>query len=140
MRPRRIRLTKDEDGYVRVEVSVSNPLDPKLKAKVTFIADTGASGCTIPQEVAEKLNLEPRGEANVVLADGRVTTARFGTALLEIQGRRLYAYVIYGPGFDALLGIDVMRDLDIHVDPRTRSLLIPIRFLRPLRYIFNLRC
>lgn len=137
-RGRSIRLSEDRDGYVRVEVTVSNPLEPKLREKVDFIADTGASGCSIPEELADRLKLETRGEANVMMADGRVVTTKLTSALLEIQGRRLYVYVVTGPGFDALLGMDVMRDLNIHVDTRSKTLLIPIRHLRVLSFILQL--
>jgi predicted aspartyl protease len=139
MSPRRIRLTKDEDGYVRVEVSVSSILDPKKKLKLSFIADTGASISSVPKEVAERLNIESIGEVNVILADGSVKPAKMGTFLIEVQGRRMSAHMIYGSGFDALMGMDVMAGLGIHVDTVSKTALIPIRHFKLLTCILKLK-
>jgi predicted aspartyl protease len=128
---RSMKLSRDDkDEYVKIAVTVSNPMDLRLRERVNFIVDTGAMGCTLPREVAERLKLEDRGEVDAVMADGRVTTAKVAFALLEIGGKRLYTWVAYGPGFDALLGLDVMRILKVHVDVPAKDILTPLKHLK----------
>ncbi|MEM2127829.1 MAG: retropepsin-like aspartic protease, partial [Candidatus Bathyarchaeia archaeon] len=121
-----------DGGPIVVNVTVMNPLDLSLKAKLPFIADSGASVTTIPERVAEELKLRPRGEADVEVADGRVVKMKLTSALLRIGGKEIVAYIFYGPNFDALLGLDVMEPLKIHIDVADRSLLIPLMVMKVL--------
>ncbi|MEM2129998.1 MAG: aspartyl protease family protein [Candidatus Bathyarchaeia archaeon] len=117
---------KKANKCIRIDAVVSNPVNPDLKQKVDFIVDTGAVGCAIPIEVAKKLRLESRGQVEAVMADGSQRTVDVSFAVLQLGGKRLYAWIAYGKGFDALLGIDVMEVLGVHVDVPNRKLLMPV--------------
>jgi predicted aspartyl protease len=130
---------KKTGRYVHADVVMMNPLKPNLKQTVRFIADTGAVGCVIPLSIAKKLQLESKGKIVAVMADGSQKPLDTSFAVLEFAGKRLYAWVAYAKGFDALLGVDIMEVLGIHVDVPNKNLLMPIkRFsIKNLRIMFG---
>jgi clan AA aspartic protease len=119
--------------YIFINATVANPINTSLKGKIEFLVDTGAEGCAIPEEIMKKLKLEDKGSVEAVLADGSVRQAGATYILLEIAGKKLYTWAIYGRGFEPLLGIDVMKVLGIHIDVPDKNTLIPIRALKVKR-------
>lgn len=113
--------------YIGVEAKVWNPLHPKPKVKREFLVDTGATGCAVSKELAETLGLESIALLDVVLADGSVQKAHAAYMMLEIDGKHVYAFTIYGEGFTEILGLDVMRALGFHIDVPEKRVLLPHR-------------
>jgi len=87
------------------------------------VVDTGATFTKIPQEVALRLGLEPRCDAEVELGDGRRTTRRLALAEVEISGvRRPVLVAIGGEGEPALVGYTTLEVLGFKVNPVTGRL------------------
>ena len=124
--------------YVHADVTVINPLRQSLRQNVKFIADTGAVGCVIPESIAKKLKLQSRGKIVAVMADGSQKPLDTSFAVLEFAGKRLYAWVAYAKGFDALLGVDIMEVLGIHVDVPNKNLLMPVKHFSIKNFILAL--
>lgn len=129
------------NDYISLEAKVWNPLQPKNKFKREFLVDTGATGCAISQELAEKLGLESVALLDVVLADGSVQKAHAAYMMIEIDGKHVYAFTIYGEGFTEILGLDVMRALGFHIDVPEKRVLLPHRKfrLRNIRLTSNMQ-
>jgi len=124
-----IRHVGDED-YIFITAKVANPMEPAKAEKLEFLVDTGASGCAIPESVAEKLGLEHKGYVDAGLADGSVKRVKATYVLLEVAGKRLYTWTIFGEGFQPLLGVDVMRVLGVHLDVPEKKMLVPFRHFK----------
>jgi len=124
-----IKHVENED-YIYVDARVVNPLDPKKAEKVEFLVDTGATGCAISSELAEKLGLEASGTVDVGLADGSTKRAKAAYILIEVAGRKLYTWAVYDKGFTPIMGLDVMRVLGIHVDVPEKKVLVPYKGLK----------
>jgi predicted aspartyl protease len=145
-----IKHIENED-YIFVNGKIANPMDPKKIEKVEFLVDTGATGCAISSDLAEKLSLEASGTVDAGLADGSIKRVKAAYVLVEIGGRKLYTWTIYDKGFMPIIGLDVMRVLGVHVDVPNKNVLIPVKNLRYKRvrlrtgmpnitYKFTLQC
>jgi predicted aspartyl protease len=124
-----VRQVEDKD-YIFIEAKVANPLEPKKAEKVEFLVDTGATGCAISSDLAEKLSLEASGTVDVGLADGSSKHVKAAYILIELAGRKLYTWAVYDKGFTPILGLDVMRILGVHVDVPERRVLVPYKSLK----------
>jgi len=120
----------ENEDYIFIDAKVANPLNPKKAEKVEFLVDTGASGCAVGSDLAEKLGLEASGTVDVGLADGSTKRVKAAYILIEVGGRKLYTWTIYDKGFTPILGLDVMRVLGIHVDVPEKKVLIPYKGLK----------
>lgn len=127
-----IRHIENED-YIFIEGKVLNPLDPSKSEKVEFLVDTGASGCAVSEDLAEKLGLEEKGYVDVGLADGSSKRVKQAFIVIELAGKKLYTWTIYDKGFTPILGIDVMRVLGIHIDTPEKKVLIPYKGIKVKR-------
>lgn len=115
-----------ETSFIVVNVKVWNPWNPKRFMARKFLVDTGASGCAISQQLADQLELQPVHKVEVVLADETKTvTVPAGFVYLQIDGKTVYAYTIWGEGFPEILGLDVMTGLGIHVDVPAKNVMMP---------------
>ena len=124
-----IRQIENVD-YIFIDAKIANPFNPKKTEKIEFLVDTGASGCAISSELAEKLGLEPSGMVEAGLADGSVKRVKAAYILIEVAGRKLYTWTIFDEGFTPILGLDVMRVLGVHVDVPQKKVLLPHRHLK----------
>jgi len=124
-----IKHLENED-YIFVDAKIANPLNPKKTEKIEFLVDTGATGCAINADLAEKLGLEASGSVDVGLADGSSKRVKAAYVLVEIGGKKLYTWTIYDKGFQPILGLDVMRVLGVHVDVPERKVLVPCKGLK----------
>ncbi|MEM3579284.1 MAG: retropepsin-like aspartic protease [Candidatus Bathyarchaeia archaeon] len=125
----RIKQVNSGD-YISLQAKVSNPLQAKPKVNAEFLVDTGATGCAISQKLAEKLGLESVGSVDAVLADGSIQKAKAAYIIIEIDGKHVYAFTIYGEGFTEILGLDVMRALGFHIDVPEKKVLMPHKNIR----------
>jgi clan AA aspartic protease len=129
MRKWHIRQIENQD-YIFINAKIANPMDPKKSEKVEFLVDTGATGCAIGADLADKLGLEASGTVDVGLADGSSKRVKAAYVLIEVGGRKLYTWTIYDKGFTPILGLDVMRILGVHVDVPDKKVLVPYKGLK----------
>jgi len=128
MRKWKIKNIGNEE-YISVNGKIANPLNPKKKESVEFLVDTGASGCAIPSELAEKLDLQKMGYVDAGLADGSVKRVKATYILVEVAGKKLYTWTIYDKGFTPIIGLDVMWVLGVHIDVPNKNILVPFKGL-----------
>jgi len=121
--------TLDGKDYIFADAYIANPMDPNKREKLSFLVDTGAFGCAIPEDVALKLNLDLKGYVDAGLAYGTVKKNVKATyILIELAGRKVYTWTVYDVGFEPILGIDVMRVLGAHLDVPAKQILTPPPF------------
>ncbi len=98
--------------------------DQVRQATVNGIVDTGAAMCVISEALANQLGLPTNTEVNVRYADSRVEKRRVVEQLeVEIMGRRsTFRAVVEPTRPDPLIGVIVLEDLDLLVDPRNQTL------------------
>ena len=91
---------------------------------VCGIADTDAAMCVISQAMADKLGLPFNSEVTVKYADSRTAKRTIVEQLeVEIMGRRSTFRAVVEPDRNApLIGVIVLEDLDLLVDPRNQTL------------------
>ena len=91
---------------------------------VSGIVDTGAAMCVISQAMADKLGLPFNSEVTVRYADNRTAKRNIVEQLeVEIMGRRsTFRAVVEPDRKEPLIGVIVLEDLDLLVDPRNQTL------------------
>jgi clan AA aspartic protease len=123
-------------GRVSVSAKLSNnadalrarsgelPAEQVRQVTVQGIADTGAAMCVISEELANQLGLPTNAEVNVRYADSRTARRRIVEQLeVEIMGRRSTFRAVVEPNrAEPLIGVIVLEDLDLLVDPRNQTL------------------
>lgn len=117
-------------------VSVKARLNDQVEGR--FMVDTGATTLSITEDLARRLNLpHDMAEATLTLADGSTRKAR--TTVLrsvEVEGARIANVVVVtlptspGEGLDGLLGMNILREFNIQLDP-VAHVLILTRFAPP---------
>jgi clan AA aspartic protease len=127
-----VRRVEDK-SYIYVEAKIANPLNPKKAETVEFLVDTGAEECAISAELAEKLGLEPKGTANVELADGSSKRVKLTYVLLDIAGKKFYTWALYDKGFTPILGMSIMDSLGFHLDIPKKKVLMPVKSFKVKR-------
>jgi aspartyl protease family protein len=116
-------------GEVRVEIAVINPRTGARAEGITALADTGATLTVIPAPLLESLGIEKVRPVFLVLADGRRAQRNVGDALVAISDDAAPCRVVFGESGDAaLLGLTVLEQLGLAVDPVQRRL-VPADFL-----------
>jgi clan AA aspartic protease len=116
-------------GAVRVDIVVMHSRTGARSETIAALADTGATLSVIPAEILQRLGVEPVRTISLVLADGRRTDRQVGEALVAVDGEAVPSRVIFGePGDAVLLGLTVLEQLGLAVDPVQRRL-IPADFL-----------
>jgi clan AA aspartic protease len=116
-------------GEVRVQVVVVNPRTGARSEEITALADTGATLTVVPGEVLQQLGIQRVRRISLVLADGRRIEREVGDAFVQVNGEDVPSRIIFGePGDPALLGLTVLEQLGLAVDPVQRRL-VPTDFL-----------
>jgi clan AA aspartic protease len=104
-------------------------LTPEKSVDCEVLADTGATLTLLPPDVVQRLGLQAQKDVEFSLADGRSLRRPVGVALIGINGDAVPARVIFGqPGGASLLGLTVLEQLGLAVDPVARRL-VPAKLL-----------
>ena len=116
-----------------MEVTVANPSDPALRATLPLLVDTGATGTTLPGEIADVIAVAAFGARRVRLADGRVEDWPAAVIHIEFEGHRGPTFCLIGRrGGPALLGAVTLEEFGLAVDPVARRLVPATGYLMPL--------
>lgn len=116
-------------GEVRVGIVVVNPRTGARSEEITALADTGATLTVIPGEILQRLGIQKVRPIPLVLADGRRAERDVGEAAVAVNGESVPCRVVFGePGDAVLLGLTVLEQLGLAVDPVQRRL-VPTDFL-----------
>jgi clan AA aspartic protease len=109
-------------GMTRTSISLRNPLRPEQAAlQVPALADTGAAYLCLPVGVAEELGIAELERREVALADGsRRLVPYAGPVEVRFGNRRCYVGAML-MGDEVLLGAIPMEDMDLVIQPLTRS-------------------
>jgi predicted aspartyl protease len=126
------------DYAIRIPAVLQNPKHPELRKEIKLLVDTGATGCVIPESVADELDLKDLcvGEGTSELADGNVVPCLLVYVCLQIEKQHVItvASVPQNAAADgeAIMGFDVLDILEIQVDVAGRRLLRPVKHFRVL--------
>ena len=116
-------------GEVHVRIAIINPRTGARSEEITALADTGATLTMIPGLILESLGIDKARSVRLLFADGRRGARDVGDAIVAINEDSAPCRVVFGrPGDAALLGITVLEQLGLAVDPVQRRL-IPTDFL-----------
>ena len=116
-------------GEVHVEIAVTNPRTGARAGQIMALADTGATLPVISRSLLESLGIDRVGSVIGILADGREVTRDVGLAVVTVNAESIPCRVVFGEPEDAaILGLTVLEQLGLTVDPARRSL-VPGRFL-----------
>ena len=111
-----------------MQLTILNPRTG-VRSEITALADTGATLSVIPGWLLESLGIERMRRVMFVLADGRRASRDVGEAVFGINDDSVPCRVVFGQAGDAaLLGLTVLEQLGLAVDPVQRRL-IPTDFL-----------
>ena len=95
--------------------------------------DTGATLPVLPRTVLGSLGIRPTERVKLLVADGRRITRETGNVRLRVMGREVWSRVVFGrPRDPAVLGLTVLEQLGLTVDPRRRRLVPTEILLLPL--------
>jgi hypothetical protein len=84
-------------GDIFLGLTIVNIRDMERQQKVSFLVDTGATRAWIPQEIAERLGIEPVGTMPLEPADGNIREYPYGVCLFNFGGEIAAGNVIIGP-------------------------------------------
>lgn len=109
-------------GLVSAMITLRNPRYPEIDPiEVEALADTGAIHTCIPEHVAVQLRLDKFDQKEATLADGSTRFLDY-VGPLELRFRNrvgLGGALVLGD--QVLLGAITMEDMDLVVDPSSRS-------------------
>lgn len=110
-------------GMTEVRLKIKNPRNPSNTYEGRFLVDSGASYTVVPTKTLQELGIQPVGEEEFVLADGRSIARKVGNAIYEYQGIERAAPVLFGEEDDSLLlGTFTLEALGLTLDPFKRKL------------------
>ena len=112
-------------GMFQKKVRVCNPIKKHLAFEQAFWIDTGALYSYVPEDWLEKIEAEPSGSRDLVLADGRTSRRLIGTLTLEVEGLEgaMGCPVIFAPpGSLFLLGATALECFGVAADPVNKQL------------------
>ena len=116
-------------GIIYVDAKVKN-LGREIQLRL--LVDSGATYTVLKKEIWENLNLKPKGEVELVLADGTIIKRKVSEALIELKGYgERHTPVILGESEDEnLLGIVTLEIFGLVLDPLKRE-------IRPARLLMK---
>lgn len=110
-------------GSFRVGIEIGNMAGGGFE-RVEALVDTGATYTLLPQEVLERLGVQPRGKRRFILADGREVLCPTAWVNAKIDGEVQPTIVVFGePGCDPLLGAVTLEEFGFAVDHVSRQLI-----------------
>ena len=112
-------------GLTRTSIQLRNPLQPdRMPLQVPALADTGAAYLCLPPGVAAELGLAELERREVTLADGsRRLVPYAGPVEVRFGNRRCFVGAML-MGDEVLLGAIPMEDLDLVIQPLTRTVVV----------------
>ena len=112
-------------GLIYTNIVLRNPREADLNpVEVQALVDTGSMHLCIPQHIAIQLNLETAYEREVTLADGSSKLCPYvGPIEVRFDGRGCFVGALV-LGEQVLLGAVPMEDMDLVVNPATRSVVV----------------
>ena len=117
-------------GATYVDVTIRNPGDSTKSWTGSFLVDTGAFDSLVPREHLEAIGLQPKGQREYRLADGKKAAYEITTADLEFEGELVGGTIVYGEvGAVPLLGVTALESGGFEVDrrgQRSKRLLEPL--------------
>ena len=127
----------DHDRQLIQKCYVANPLDHSLSEQVAFVIDTGASCIVIPLKLAKKLKLKSVGGGEALLADGMRAECQMAWLYISVDGDALATMALIMKDAQPLLGLDVMKMLQMQIDPVHERLLKPLKRFKLVRFFFK---
>jgi clan AA aspartic protease len=120
----KLKITNDVDAAKALEGLLAS--GDVRSVEVDALVDTGATLLALPEDVVERLGVPVRGTRRVKDALGQAhDVAWVGGLRLEILGREMTSDALVLPrGATPLIGQIVMETLDLHVDPKSRDLIV----------------
>ena len=124
-----VKHVTDLDGTKPVlqKCYVANPLNREKGQEVEFLVDTGSSCLVLPAWQAKKLKLKVVGKGQSELADGNVVENDIAWVFIQIAGESIHTLAVVIDKANPILGLDVMRVLQVQVDPANERILKPVR-------------
>jgi predicted aspartyl protease len=116
---------------------VANPLDHSLGEEVPFIVDTGATCIVIPTYLAKRLKLKSVGAGEGILADGRKSSCDIVWLHITVDGQGVPTMALVMKNAQPLLGLDVMKMLQLQIDPARERLLKPLKRFTLIKMLFK---
>jgi predicted aspartyl protease len=116
---------EQDRGLFKKRVKVSSLMKPGLFFEEEFWVDTGALYSLVPEEFLERIEVEPSGTRNLILADGERESRLLGFCDFQIEGLEgnVPCPVIFGPkGSLLLLGATALDNFEVEVDPIQKRL------------------
>lgn len=112
-------------GKVIERVKLTSLFDPAKSVEVDAVIDTGATMLVLPQNLIDELSLRKIREATVKYAnDQRQRKSVYAGLLVEIKGRvGNFDTLAEEEGTEPLIGQIVLEELDLVVEPRTRTVM-----------------
>lgn len=112
-------------GLANAKIKLRNPRMPELEAvEIEALADTGAVHMCIPEHIRIQLQLQERDTKEVILADGsRKVVPYVGPIELRYENRVGFAGALV-MGDEPLLGVILMKDMDLVVVPGTKRVIV----------------
>jgi clan AA aspartic protease len=108
-------------GLTYIEGEVTGPAG--RSTRVTFLVDSGAGYCLLPEDAWKAIGLTPRRSQTFILADGTRLERRISECHLRLAGEEGHVPVILGqPGDEALVGVIALEVLGLTLDPFRRQL------------------
>jgi clan AA aspartic protease len=114
----------DDEGRAFIDVQLRARAGAPTET-VTVWIDTGFTGdLVLPRSIVERLNLPQSGTTDATLADGSEVALHTFECYMEWFGDWLRLQVVANDGKNALLGVGLLWDHDLHVHYRTGSVII----------------
>jgi clan AA aspartic protease len=113
-------------GKVIERIKITNLLEPTKSIDVEAVIDTGATMLVLPQNIIEKLELKKMREVSVRYANNKTEVKSiYGVVTLAMKGRAgEFDVLAEEEGCQPLVGQIVLEQLDLVVDPGTRTVVI----------------
>ncbi len=110
-------------GLTYVQATIVNPANPRRRARVKFLVDSGATYSVVPASVLKRVGVKPGRAKTFILADGTEVKRLIGQALFRLDGEEGASPVIFGEETDSvLLGSVSLEALGLMLDPFKREL------------------
>jgi clan AA aspartic protease len=127
----------DQEKQLMQKCYLANPLDHNLGGQVEFVVDTGASCIVIPLSLAKKLKLKTVGGGEGIMANGTKVGCEMVWVYINVDGEGLVAIAMVIKEAQPLLGLDVIKMLQLQIDPARERLLKPLKRFKLIRFLFK---